>query len=174
MTRKLAAPSSKPRKAPKGAKTKPPSAEGAEGQEGALPGQHRPVHSRARAKLAEVCARLRGGTPINHACALEGVPRQSFYELIGSDEDAALQVAAARAEGAEEYRTNLVSLALGGGAERANANVLLHLMERLYPDDYAPPKQRVGLEGGDEGSKPVELKITIGDAVSGASGEIPK
>jgi hypothetical protein len=160
MTRK---PPSKPRKAPKGPKTPEGSAPSVGGQEGALPAPQQPVHSRAREALPRICKRLEDGTPISHACALERVPRQSFYDLLGSDEDAALDVAKARAHGAEDYREQLVLIAKGCGEEGANANVLLHLMERLYPDDYAPPKQRVGLEGDREA--PLELKHSGGIAI---------
>lgn len=148
---------SKPKAGPKVPKTKPPSTSAAEGQEGALPGQQRPVHSRAREALAAICKRLEGGTPISHACALERVPRQSFYDLLGSDEDAALDVAKARAHGAEDYRSELVLIAKGCGEEGANANVLLHLMERLYPDDYAPAPKALALSG--PGGAPVQSEV---------------
>ena len=160
---------SKPRKPAKGPKMPEGSGKSAASQEGPLRALQSPVHSRAREALARICKRLEDGTPISHACALERVPRQSFYDLLGSDEDAALDVAKARAHGAEDYREQLVLIAKGCGEEGANANVLLHLMERLYPDDYAPPKQRVGLEG--DGANPVELKhsggvtLTVDNAV---------
>ena len=102
------------------------------------------AHSRARARLDAICERLRAGTPINHACALEGVPRRTFYDLLARDPEAELAVQAARAEAAERLRENIIALAQGGEGNRgANPNVLLHLAERLYPDDYSPPKQRI-------------------------------
>jgi hypothetical protein len=160
--------SSKSKAPRKGAYLPRGSGEASRWQEGALSAPQSPVHSRARAKLDAVCERLAGGTPINHACALEGVPRQSFYELIASDEGAALVVAAARAKGAEAYRSSLVLIAEGNGAERANANVLLHLMERLYPDDYAPPKQRVEQTGADGGAQEIKHSGEIVVDLSGA------
>lgn len=114
-------------------------------------------HSRARAALPAICERLRGGTPVNHAAALEGVPRSSFYALLDADEDAQTLVTAARAEAAERLRANVVQLAQGGEDVRgSNPNVLLHLMERLYPDTYVPPKQRVEQELSGPGGVPVQ------------------
>lgn len=102
------------------------------------------VHSRARARLDAICERLRGGMAVSHACAVEGVPRQSFYDLIGRDPEAQVAVEAARAEAAEALKANIIALAQGGeGVRGANPNVLLHLLARLYPSEYGPPVQRV-------------------------------
>lgn len=114
---------------------------------------------RAREALDAICERLRRGTPINHACALENVPRRTFYDLLDADEEAATAVASARAAGAEAYRESLVDIALGNGEEGANANVLLHLMERLYPDDYAPPPKRVEQSG--PSGEPIQHAVTV-------------
>lgn len=125
-------------------------------------------HSRVRARLVEICERIASGTPQNHACALEGVPRSSFYALLDSDPEALLQVQAARANAAEAAREELRMVALGGGAPGSNANVLLHLLERAHPDEYAPPKQRVEQTGADGGPQQVEhsgaVTITLEDA----------
>lgn len=124
--------------------------------------------TRARARLTAICDRIRSGTPINHACALEGVPRSSFYELVGRDEVAALQVAEARAVAAEDMRARLLLVAEGHGEERANANVLLHLLERAHPDEYAPPKQRVETSGPGGGAQEIKHSGAIAVDLTGA------
>jgi RecB family endonuclease NucS len=48
-----------------------------------------------------------------------------------------------------------------------NANVLLHLLERSDPDNYAPPPKRVEQTGKDGG--PVKAEVTVKDAVDGLS-----
>jgi hypothetical protein len=139
---------------------------------GTRPTDH--AHSRAREALDAICERLREGTPINHACALEGVPRRSFYDLMEASEESRLAVDAARAYGAEQYRRDLVDIVTTGGkSERSNGNVLLHLMERLYPDEYRPAPQRVENSGPDGGAQRHEVAVTIEQASAGARGEEP-
>lgn len=119
-------------------------------------------HSRARAKLEAICVRVAGRTHVNHACALEGVPRSSLYALIDADEDARLMLDAARAEAAESRRKEIELLALGipnEGMSSPNANVLLHLLERSHPDEYAPPKTRTEVTGAE--GKPQEHAVTV-------------
>jgi hypothetical protein len=105
--------------------------------------------TRARAELvAAVCARIRDGAPINHACALEGVTRSVFYEWRDKDPEVARQLAAARAVAAEEMRVELRGLIKTGSR---GAAPMLHLMERQHPDEYAPPPKRVEQTGKDGG-----------------------
>ncbi len=112
--------------------------------------------SDTRARARRVATHVRSGTPINHACALERVPRASFYEWMAQDPQIALDVGEARAVAAEAARRVVLAVALGEGEEGANANVLLHLLERAHPDEYAPPKQRVETTGADGGPQRVE------------------
>lgn len=78
--------------------------------------------------------------------------------MLDADEEVRTDVEKARATGAEVYRGSIVSIA-SGGVEGGNANVLLHLMERLYPDDYAPPKTRTEVSGPE--GKPQEHAVTV-------------
>ena len=121
--------------------------------------ESKPVQSRARAKLEAICARIEGGTHQNHACALEGVPRQTYYDLLGRDPEAAAMVAKARAVAAEALRARVQLVAEGCGEERANANVLLHLLERAHPEEYGPPKQRLEQSGPDGG--PIKTESAV-------------
>lgn len=113
-------------------------------------------HSRARAALGAVCERIRNMTPINRACALEGVPRSSLYALLDADDEARLLVDQARAAAAERDELELRALIK---VEAKSANVMLHLMERLYPDDYAPPKTRTEVSGADGG--PIKTEAAV-------------
>lgn len=113
-------------------------------------------HSRARAKLDAICARIRRRTPINQACALEGVSRSMLYRLIDDDEDAATAIESARSEAALQDEAELRALI---ASESKTANVMLHLMERLYPADYGPPKQRVEQTGADGG--PIQTESLV-------------
>lgn len=127
-------------------------------------------HSRARAALPEVCSLIRARTPINRACARVGVPRSSLYALTSADEEAALMLDEARAFAAEQDEGELRALIKVGAK---TANVMLHLMERLYPDDYAPPPKRVEQSGPNGEPQQHEVKVTIEQATAGAAGEEP-
>jgi hypothetical protein len=105
--------------------------------------------SRARDRLEAICARIANRTPVKHACALEGVAKSSFYWLRDNDPEAELMIARAQAEASEARRIELEQVALGNVPEGVspNANVLLHLLERSDPDNYAPPPKRVEQSG---------------------------
>ena len=124
-------------------------------------------HSRARAKLAAICERIEAGTHQNHAAAEEEVPRSSYYALLEADEDARMRVDRALAKAAAVRKQRVEDAAMGR-IEGANANVLLQLLERAHPDEYAPPKVRTANEHSGPEGKPMEgaIKITIDRAVS--------
>lgn len=138
---------SKPRKPAKGPKTKPPSARDFTGQEGALPGQERAVPSRARV-VDSVLERIRAGTPIKNAFALEGVPKRTAYDWMDADEGLRDAVDMARAEASEVRRVRF---------EADPSAPFLHYIQTLDPENFPQPKQRVGLSGDAEGG-PVEVK----------------
>jgi hypothetical protein len=124
-------------------------------------------HSRARSRLLEICERIRGGTPINHACALEDVPRSSFYALREADPEADHAVLKAIAFWSEAERQR-IEKALDAGDPKT-ANVRLHRIGIRDPDNYAPPPKRVEQTGKDGG--PVKTEVTVRDAVDGLSEE---
>lgn len=129
------------------------------------------AHSRARAALGAICELIRNRTPINRACALENVPRRSFYDLLDADPEARDLVDQARAAAAHADEIELRHLIASGSK---SSNVMLHLMERLYPDDYAPPKQRVEQTGRDGGPQEHKIVVSIDDALDGARGKEPQ
>lgn len=112
-------------------------------------------------KVNAVCQRIRKGTAINHACAIERVTRSAFYEWLEKDEEIAAQVGEARAHAAELLRRRIVRVALGHAPKGANANALLHLLERGHPDEYSPPKTRVETTGANGGPVRYEGKLEI-------------
>jgi hypothetical protein len=116
---------------------------------------------RSAETLERICERIRKGTPVNHAAALEGWPKQRFYEWLGDDQEARDAVDSARAEGAEGYREQVRELAAFGGPQGSNPNVLLHLMERLYPDEYSPPKTRIEQEVSGRDGAPQEHHVSM-------------
>lgn len=125
--------------------------------------------ARARAEVvAAICERIRTGTPINHAGALERVAKTTLHLWRHADPEVELLISTARAEAAEAARSELQEVARGKGMPGANANVLLHLLERAHPDEYAPPKQRVETTGADGGPQKIEhsggVVITNADA----------
>jgi hypothetical protein len=160
-------PPSKPRKARKPAQVPEGSGEAKKAREAPFLAPEQPMaHSRARADTIEaICVHLRRGKPLLVACALERVPRRTFYNW-REDEAVDLEIECARAEGSELHRRRLEKHIRAGDSK--GANVRLNLMATLY-DSYAPPKQRVGLEGG-EGS-PVAVQhsggvtLTVDNAV---------
>ena len=127
--------------------------------------------SRARAtwdtreeKLAlveRICERIRNGAHVNHACALELLHKRRLYEWLAEDEEIAVMVAAARAEAGEAMRATVQLVAEGHGEERANANVLLHLLERSHPDEYSPPKTRIEQEVSGKDGAPQEHHVSM-------------
>jgi hypothetical protein len=114
--------------------------------------------ARAReARLAvvrRVAARVAGegeAPPMHvaHAAALEGVHRQRLYEWRRDDPEADLLLHQAAAVAAGKRLAEVRDAALGlldGEHGKANANVLLALLERAHPDEWGPAKQRVAAE----------------------------
>lgn len=102
-------------------------------------------HSRARAKLEAICRRIAGGTPINHACALEDVPRSSFYALREADAEVDHEVLKAIAVWSEAERQRIEE-ALDAGDPKT-ANVRIHRIGIRDPDNYAPPPKRSEVSG---------------------------
>ena len=126
---------------------------------------NRPEDTRARAVLVErVCDRIRGGTPINHACALERVTRSAFYKWLAEDEEIGAMVAEARAESAESMRKELLELIR---SEAKTSNSMLHLIERQHPDEYAPAPKKVEVSGDPFST----LASAVGDALRGKKAE---
>lgn len=111
-------------------------------------------HSRARAKLLEICERIRNGTPVNHACALEDVPRSSFYALREADPEAEFAVAKAIAHWSESERLRIED-ALNAGDPKT-ANVRIHRIGIRDPENYAPPPKRQEVSG--PGGSAIEQK----------------
>lgn len=122
--------------------------------------------SAAREKLPAICERIREGTHQNHAAALEGIPKRTYYHLLEHDEEAAAMVCAARAVAAESRLKQVEDAALGK-IEGANANVLLHLLERAHPDEYAPPKVRTANEHSGPEGKPMEVRTDVVSKLTG-------
>jgi hypothetical protein len=127
------------------------------------------VDARARGKLDDatldrIVAHIEGGMPKAHACGKEGVSRQALYQLAERDPSVAERLEAASERGAEWYREQVMHA-------DDDWKRWAWLAERLHPSTYAPPKQRVGLEGGAEGSTPVGLHhsggvtLTVDNAV---------
>lgn len=113
-------------------------------------------HTRARAR--KVADRVRLGTPISHACALEDVPRSTLYAWRDADPEIDGMLAKAKAEAAMRDEAELRALIAAGSK---SANVMLHLMERLYPDEYAPPPKRVESSGVNGGAIKTESTVRI-------------
>lgn len=120
----------------------------------------------ARAKLgpetlARICTRIAGGMPKAHACAKEGVSRQALYQLASRDPEVAAMLEDASDEGAEFYREQVMSAP-------DDWKRWAWLAERLHPDTFGPPKQRVEKTGADGGPQQVEhsgaVTITLEDA----------
>lgn len=117
------------------------------------------VGDRSRGEvLIAICARIVDGTPIAHAAALEGVPKRTLYDWMAADESGMTRASidAARAAGAERYRAQLEQLI---GRDRKAANVLLHLMSTLYPDEYAPAPKKLEHSGPNGGPQEHSLKV---------------
>lgn len=131
-----------------------------------------PSDARARARnVAAIAKRIAGGTAINHACALEGVPRSSFYEWIGEDAEFALVIDRARAKDAERRRREIEVHARKGNK---GANVLLHLLERAHPGEWSEPPKRLQHEGHDGGPVKAAIALSVEQALAGArDGSIP-
>ena len=128
------------------------------------------VDTRARARLEAICGRIAEGTPTSHACALERVPRSSFYKLLEEDEAARVEVDDARAQASETARQHLRTLIAEGVG---TASTLLHYMARQWPQEYAETK-RVEITGAEGGPQKHDVRLSIGDATDGATdGSIP-
>jgi hypothetical protein len=126
------------------------------------------VDPRARPKLDDatldrIVAHIEGGMPKAHACGKEGVSKQALYQLAERDPSVAERLEAASERGAEFYRSQVMTA-------DDDWKRWAWLAERLHPSMFAPPKQRVGLEGGDEGAAPIThahtITITRDEAIS--------
>lgn len=126
---------------------------------------------RARARkitdesVAELCRLVSQGMPLDHACSRVGFRRQSLDEARTKDDELDEQVRQAQLDGAEFYREQVMHA-------DDDWKRWAWLAERLHPVVFAPPPKR--LEASGPGGGPQEFRVTIGDAVSGASGEIPE
>jgi hypothetical protein len=108
--------------------------------------------SRARGVIDAVCERIRGGTPIKNAFALEGVPKRTAYDLMERDESVRDAVDMARAVASERRREMF---------EASPSAPWLHYMQTLDPENFPKPTDRIENTGKDGGA--IEVKHT--DAV---------
>jgi hypothetical protein len=111
-----------------------------------------------------VVERLRAGQSIARACAEEGVTRSVWYAWLEKDRAMAERVELARGVGMGVHEDLLDDLIRSGSK---GANVQLHRMGTVYPDNYAPPPKRVEQTGKDGG--PVKTEVTVRDSVDGLS-----
>ncbi len=106
---------------------------------------------RARARdevVAAICKRIAAGATIKNACAMERLSKSTLAEWRKDDATVELDVEEARAVKGEVLRMDIDAIANGRreiepGFSTPNANVLLQMLERMEPDEWAPPKQRV-------------------------------
>ena len=141
----------------------------------ASPFDEPPMEPRARARtrqeIAEALAALLvDGTPISHACHIEGVPESTYHLWKTEDPGFARVVLRARALAAEDARRELRALVRDGVG---TAGTHLHYMARSWPQEYAETK-RVELSGPEGGPQKHDVRLSIGDATDGATdGSIP-
>jgi hypothetical protein len=124
--------------------------------------------ARARADVvAAICERVRGGTHVSHACALEGIAKSTLHEW-RKEPEIEIAVEAARAEAAESRRLQLERIAGGEHPTVSaddktfappNPNVLLALLARSHPDEYGQEKQRVEQTGADGAPLAVQFYV---------------
>jgi hypothetical protein len=121
----------------------------------AIPARLRKPGKLTEACLTRICERIEAGTPIRHACLLEGVTPQALHVRRSADPDVAFAVDAARARAVDAMRLRFLDLVEG---DRRSALALLKFMERADPDTYGEPERRVALSGPNGG--PIELSAS--------------
>lgn len=103
------------------------------------------------ALVARICEHIAGaedGPPmhVHHAAVLEGVHRQRLYEWRKADQEIDLMLSRASAIAARKRVAEVREAALGlldSENGKANANVLLSLLERAHPEEWGPARQRI-------------------------------
>lgn len=124
------------------------------------------AETRARACEA-IYERIKTGTPMVVAAALEGVPPRTWEDWRQKDPEVREASDLARLIGSETHREKLeTELDMGGAAQEAKAR--MHWMGILYRDLYAPVEKRE--VSGPEG-KPQEHTVAVRDATSEMSRE---
>jgi hypothetical protein len=103
-----------------------------------------------------VCERIRSGTPIKNAFALEGIPKRTAYDWMEHEESIRDAVDMARAEASENRRIQF---------EAAPNAAYLHFMQTLDPDAYPEPKQRIEKSGPDGAPMQHAVQVSIAEAV---------
>lgn len=102
------------------------------------------------AVFVAICDRIAQGTPISHACYLEGVTPESLHAFRERDPIADWAVNEARATAIDALSREFFEFLRAYRKERAAA-VLLTWMERADPHNFAPPPKELrhsGPEGG--------------------------
>jgi hypothetical protein len=117
-------------------------------------------YDRVREALPRILQRIRERETVQLACARESVPRRSFYDLRDADPTVREAVEAAQAEAMGEDLAELRTHIREGSRSAA---VHMHLMERLYPSEFKPPKQRGELSGEDGGPVRIEASALPSD-----------
>lgn len=115
---------------------------------------------RARARkitpeaVGELCRLIADGMPLDHACAKVGFRRQSLDEARAKDDELDAQVRDAQAEGAEWYRSQVMTA-------DDDWKRWAWLAERLHPSLFAPPTKRVEASGPGGGPQEVKHSGTV-------------
>ncbi len=107
--------------------------------------------------VAKICRRVRRGTPIEHACALERVARSTLYAWAKIDPDVLTELEYARARAAEVQRRKFINLR---DSDAKTTTAQLAYMARRWPDVYGE-KTTVEVQAQ---NAPLMIKASITDA----------
>lgn len=106
--------------------------------------------------LSRICERIEGGSPISHACVLEGVSDRALRFLMDAHEDVYIAVRRAVARKVAGRLDQFDELVV---SDPQAAKALTWLIERMDPGEFAPPKQRVEQTGEDGG--PIKTESAV-------------